>query len=357
MKKKLLALLLAGVLMLSNVAAVDTYTPLDKTADALNHLGLLAGDGISYDLDASLRRDVGITLLVNMIGKGELDNSGNDFGMPFNDVPDWARSFVGYAWANQITSGVSADRFGSEMEMTDYMFLTMILKALGYVNTGDNAQFVWDDPFAFAYSVGLTDSADPDKAFSRGDAVDVFWNAMDVKFNGSEKTLSEKMIEQGAFTAQEFEKAEEIQEKGRDKYQGVPAQPEVDKEEEGPSGSTPSAPSAPSSPSVPSAPSETEKPVKPEQPTKPEVPAEPEQPAEPEVPAEPEQPAEPEAPAEPEVPAEPEQPAEPEGPEEPEQPAESEIPAEPSGPTDSTDDTEDESTASTGKDQWETDEF
>ena len=56
MKKKLLALLLAAGLLTSNAMAVDTYTPLEKTADALNHLGLLAGTGTSYDLDAPLRR-------------------------------------------------------------------------------------------------------------------------------------------------------------------------------------------------------------------------------------------------------------------------------------------------------------
>lgn len=270
MRKKLIALLLAAGLLTSNAMAVNTntYTPLEKTADALNHLGLLAGTGTSYDLEAPLRRDAGITLLVKLLGKEGEAKAGGDFGMPFTDVPDWAKGFAGYAWANKITSGVAAERFGSEMAMTDYMFLTLTLHALGYTDSGENPQFVWNDPYAFAHAVGLIDSAEADPVFTRGDAVKIFWNAMAVKFNGGENVLSQSLIQQGVFTAKKFAQAEKIQENGRTKYQGVPAQPEVGEDDDNDRpASKPSTPSAPSAPAKPEKPSVPEPPAEPEKPS------------------------------------------------------------------------------------------
>ena len=139
--KKVIALLLVAVLL---IPAVSAYTGEQlNTADALNHLGLFLGTGTSYELDAELTRAQGITLLVRMLGKEE-EAASLPYTAPFTDVEEWAKPYVNYAWLHSITNGVSDVRFDSEGVMTDFMFLTLALRVLGYKDSGENATFTWD---------------------------------------------------------------------------------------------------------------------------------------------------------------------------------------------------------------------
>ena len=60
-----------------------------------------------------------------------------DWNTPFTDVADWAKPYVGYAYANGLTAGVSQTRFGSESSVTAAQFLTFVLRALGYESGKD----------------------------------------------------------------------------------------------------------------------------------------------------------------------------------------------------------------------------
>ncbi len=231
--KKLLAFLLV-VLMLTPTVSAYTDQQLN-TADALNHLGLFLGNGVDYDLDGKLSRAEGITLLVRMIGK-ESRAKRLSYTAPFTDVPSWAAGYVNYAWMNKITNGISQTEFDPNTPMTDYMFLTLVLRVLGYKDSGDKAQFQWDNPYALANSVGLIAVAAPDNSFCRGEAITVFWNAL--MLNG--QALAKELIENEVFTAEAFSEAMEIQKNGRDEGAGVPV--------------LPSDPSAPVDPVVPSTP-------------------------------------------------------------------------------------------------------
>ena len=220
MKKRIVAMLLA---MLIFIPTVHAYT--DKqvnTADALNELQLFLGTGTDYELDNKLTRAQGITLLVRMIGQEEAA-SDMQYTAPFTDVDEWAKPYVNYAWNNKITNGISDTEFDPEGEMTDYMFLTLTLRVLGYSDSGENPEFVWDAPYALAQRVGLISTASADRYFTRGDAILIFWSALTA--NGNE--MADDLIRRGVFTRTQFNKAVDIQKNGRTENVGVPVLPWV----------------------------------------------------------------------------------------------------------------------------------
>ena len=216
--RKVIALLLVAVLL---IPAVSAYTGEQlNTADALNHLGLFLGTGTSYELDAELTRAQGITLLVRMLGK-EAEAVSLPYTAPFTDVDEWAKPYVNYAWLHSITNGVSDVRFDSEGVMTDFMFLTLTLRALGYKDSGENATFTWDDPYALAKSVGLVDTENANETFKRANAVEVFWNALTADNNA----LANELIKNKVFSEDAFYKAVQIEKNGKDAEVIVPIIP------------------------------------------------------------------------------------------------------------------------------------
>ena len=225
MKKRFLILLVVIALLTSSAFAATVAQ--NNTADAMNELGLFMGTNKGYELDNGLTRAQGTTLLVRMIGKEkEANANANTYVTPFADVDAWAAGYVGYAYRNGITNGVSATAFGSNQSMTDYMFLTLTLRALGYSDNGPDALFTWNNPYALAYDLGLISTAAADAVFTRADAVTVFWNALDVKLNGTEDTLADRLVAQGIFTAEELAAARKTQQNGRTETPSDPIQQE-----------------------------------------------------------------------------------------------------------------------------------
>jgi len=255
MKKRLTGFLTAAALLLSAGLSANAHTPeQERAADALNELGMFLGTGTSYELDNKLNRVQGITLLVRLMGMEAAALSGT-YETPFTDVPDWAAGYVGYAYENGITNGTGAHTFGSDDTITDYMFLTLVLRALGYTDSGDAAQFVWNDPYALAEQVELISSAEADAEFTRGDAVVVFWNAMSAEIVGTGMNLKETLIAQGVIEERVYIEAEDISINGRVENPGIPLIPVENNK-----------------------PNSVETPLKPEIFEKPEIPVEPETP-------------------------------------------------------------------------------
>ena len=220
MKKRLIAMILALVCMMSTLTAL-AYSQQEKTADALNELDLFRGTDKGYELNKNLTRAEGATLLVRVLGR-ETEAKNWPLNIPFKDVPLWAVGYVGYAHANGITNGTSATTFSPNDTLSDFMFLTLVLRTLGYTDQGANASFVWNNPYAQAQKVGLIAKAQADSNFTRGDAVEILWNAMGIQLVGKTVTLAESLIAEGVFTKAEFKKAEDIQKNGRKESAGVP---------------------------------------------------------------------------------------------------------------------------------------
>ena len=224
MKKTMMALIVAILMIFSTITVFSVDDSDINTADALNDLGLFLDTGNGYELEKGLTRAEGVTLLVRMIGKEDAALSG-DYDNDFTDVPDWAAGYIGYAYENGITNGTGETTFSPDEDMTDYMFLTLVLRALDYSDKGEEPMFVWENPYALAGELDLIETVEPDTEFTRADAITIFWNALDAKLNGTESTLADRLVEQEVFTADELAEAREIQENGRQDNAGVPVIP------------------------------------------------------------------------------------------------------------------------------------
>ena len=223
MKKRIISLLTAVALTASAAYAIAAQTDVHKedTADALNELGLFLGTGNGYNLEGKLDRASSITLIVRMLGKVDeaLENA-DDYVTPFVDVPEWAEPYVGYAYENNITKGTGTDTFSPDAEVTEATFLTLALRALGYKDSGENPQFVWNNPYDLAKEVELIaedkSAAEEADGYFRADAVEVFWNALSADLADNSMTLADRLIAQDVFTADEYAVAKVIKEEGRD---------------------------------------------------------------------------------------------------------------------------------------------
>ena len=85
---------------------------------------------------------------MRVLGKGnEAQQNAAAYDLPFTDLPDWCRSYVGYPYANKYTSGTSSTTFSPNDTLTANQFMTFCLRSLGYVEGKD---FYYTDPTGLA---------------------------------------------------------------------------------------------------------------------------------------------------------------------------------------------------------------
>ncbi len=186
------------------VSARD-YTYAEEIANKLKSIGLFKGvSDTDFDLDRAPTRTEAVVMLIRFLGK-EAEALEGKHSHPFTDVPEWANAYVGYAYENKLTNGISATEFGATSDASAAMFLTFVLRALGY-SDANGADFTWDNPYELAEKAGiLTDTVNRDQ-FYRADVAIVAYNALEADMKGTDKALSEMLIENGAFTAEDYAK-------------------------------------------------------------------------------------------------------------------------------------------------------
>ena len=209
MRKRLLSLLLAVVLCLGTALPAMAYSGTNESsfeeelAYGLKALGLFKGvSERDFDLERAPTRTEALIMLIRLLGKGaEAKNSKDDH--PFTDVYDWADGYVGYGYQNGLTEGESATLFGSDSKATASMYLTFVLRALGY-SEGSRKDYLWYDPWALAEEVGILPATVDRKAFLRADIVTVSYAALFAKMKNSDETLADVLIDEGVFTRKQF---------------------------------------------------------------------------------------------------------------------------------------------------------
>lgn len=201
----LLCMMLCGAMTTAYAADAEAY----NAADVLYDLGLFSGTGTkadgtpNFDLDRAPTRHEAVTMLVRLLGK-EAEAKNGTWTIPFTDVDEWAKPYVGYAYTNGLTSGTGETTFGGNATITASQYLTFVLRAIGYASGED---FQWDRAWELSDQIGLTDGRYTNaKDFLRSDVTIISRNAMDVKQKGSEQTLAEKLISEGVFTVKELKK-------------------------------------------------------------------------------------------------------------------------------------------------------
>ncbi len=183
-----------------------TFRVETSLADELKALGLFNGrlnaDGtVDYALEKAPTRVEALVLYLRVLGKDQ-EALSQDWEHPFTDVPPWANKYVGYAYQMGYTKGVKDDEeghlFGSG-NATANMYLTFVLRALGYTDSGEVPDFSWRDPQPLARSLGLLPYQVDTEDFLRADAVSISHAALSAEVKGG-GPLYERLIEQGVFT-------------------------------------------------------------------------------------------------------------------------------------------------------------
>lgn len=205
--KKITALMLCIAMVLSLAvpafAASSSLSFEEELARDLKALGLFKGvSETDFALGRAPTRIESLVMLVRVLGKeNEALSKGGKH--PFLDVPKWADKYVGYAYQNKLTNGISATKFGSTDIASSAMYLTFVLRALGYSDAND-ADFTWDNPYTLARETGVLYGNPNTVNFLRADVVLVSYAALEVCTKGSNQTLAEKLIASGAFTAMQY---------------------------------------------------------------------------------------------------------------------------------------------------------
>ncbi len=170
-------------------------------AEKLKALGLFQGVGTNpdgstnFDLARKPSRTEALVMLIRLLGKDNEATSGS-WTHPFTDVPKWADNYVGYAYENKLTNGISATEFGAGTASYK-MYLTFVLRALGYSDKG-GLDFTWDMPDDLAFSVGIMAPGMHHDNFLRADVVLVSEAALNAMLKDGSNTLLDKLIEDGA---------------------------------------------------------------------------------------------------------------------------------------------------------------
>lgn len=185
--KKTITLLLAFALSLALAVPALAYDEATATqrANELYTAGLFNGYGNDangnpiFGLNDTATRAQGITMFVRVLGKGDkAQQNAAAYDLPFTDLPDWCRGYVGYAYANKYTSGTSGTTFSPNDTLTANQFMTFCLRSLGYVEGKD---FYYTDPTGLTAKLGIIKQGEWQNnttPFKRGDMVLMAYNTL-----------------------------------------------------------------------------------------------------------------------------------------------------------------------------------
>ena len=202
---RILAIILAALMLFSTVAAA-AYTPKhEDEAEALKEMGLFLGTNAGFELDRAPNRAEALVMLIRLLGK-EAEAKKCTAETPLKDVEGkWMESYVAWAYTSGITKGVSDTEFDYAGEANAKMFITFVLRALGYSDA--NGDFTYNESVVKAAELGLIGSGEyVSGTFYRDDCVAVSYTALDMLLKGSDQRLIDKLVAEGAVSESAAEK-------------------------------------------------------------------------------------------------------------------------------------------------------
>ncbi|MCQ2405874.1 MAG: MBL fold metallo-hydrolase [Oscillospiraceae bacterium] len=213
MRRRLFCLFLTIVLCLGIVQTAFAanggrdITAQELVAIELKELGLFKGvSDTSFELNRAPTRIEALVMLIRVLGK-EQEALEGDFEHPFTDVPSWADAYIGYAFQNNLTNGVSDTLFGNS-SASAATYLTFVLRALGYSDK-QSEDFFWDNPYSLAEEVGILPNTVDRENFLRADVVTISYAALSAKMKGTADALAEKLISCNVFTDEQYRRAKQ----------------------------------------------------------------------------------------------------------------------------------------------------
>lgn len=137
-------------------------------ADALFDMGLFQGSGTTYgggyDLENPTTRIMGVVMFLRLIGEEGAALSSTAVN-PFVDTPAWCDRYVAYAFEKGYTNGVGESAsgelyFAPDRPISADEYVTLILRALGYTDSGTVPDFTWDTAVTRAVTWGVLSSGE-----------------------------------------------------------------------------------------------------------------------------------------------------------------------------------------------------
>ena len=124
------------------------------------------------------------------------------------DVADWCKGYVTYAYAKGYTKGVGADTaelyFAPLKTITAGEYLTFVLRALGYQDSGDSPDFTWSSALSRSVELGVLTAGEQNMLigsdFLRAQVAYVSYYSLDAKTKAG-GTLLGKLTAAGALDA------------------------------------------------------------------------------------------------------------------------------------------------------------
>ena len=140
-QKRLLPLFLCLCLLFVlpvKVSAADNSEQ-ETSAAYLREQGIMVGDGNGeMNLDSGLTRAQLATVLTRLHGNPEhvqVDQAFYTGQCKFPDVPEWARLYVGYCYANGLMVGYDTGAFGADDGVTPAAACTVVLRYMDLPDT------------------------------------------------------------------------------------------------------------------------------------------------------------------------------------------------------------------------------
>ena len=203
--KRIWIMLLAVIMICTSTlfcAYATRSTTENDAAQTLYYLGLFRGTGTddigtpTFGLTRTPTRSEAVIMLVRLLGKENEAIATNDNELPFDDVEDWAKKYVCYAYTHNLTKGVSETEFKGSSEVKADQYLTFVLRALGYDSSND---FQWDRAKEKTDELGITNVDDDfSDGFTRGNSAVISLNALNAKLKNSDKTLLDILTDENA---------------------------------------------------------------------------------------------------------------------------------------------------------------
>ena len=142
----------------------------EAKAAALKEMGLFAGDEGGFRLaDTMTRVEMGVMVMRMNDGLAALRENGTYYAAvcPFTDVPQWAKSSIGFLYDKKLAAGQSSTNFGTG-NVTKRDYAVMMLRVLGIQHSYENALAI-----AVTHGILTEQQASGNPAALRADIVDM----------------------------------------------------------------------------------------------------------------------------------------------------------------------------------------
>jgi len=206
-KRYSLILIALVILLVSILPTTAIGMTIDEKANALHQLGILADTAANSNLSERLSRAHAAAFIVRLTGKEEhvikYADIYNITSFPDVDPTQWYAKYVGYCAKEKIIVGTAKGTFEPTGYISEKAFLRLVLSALGYVY---NEDYPLEQVYTRAFSLGLvTDPSyfnrtEDNVNYTRGQAVDVLYNALKTINKNTGKEMFYTLIDEGAIT-------------------------------------------------------------------------------------------------------------------------------------------------------------